>query len=37
MIKKNKKYCSNVVEKYFKRELVMTKENIKDFKNSTKC
>ena len=25
------------MEKYFNKELVMTKENIKDFKNSTKC
>ena len=31
------KYCSNVRKKYFNKELVMTKEDIEDFKNSPKC
>ena len=31
------KYCSDVVKKYFKKELVKTKEDNKTFKNSTKC
>ena len=31
------KYCSDEVKKHFKRELVMTKEDHKDFENSTKC
>ena len=35
MIEKSK-YCSNVMEKYFNKELVMNKEDKKDFKNSTK-
>ena len=31
------KYCSDVIKKQFSKELVMTKEDNKDFKNSTKC
>ena len=31
------KYCSDVMEKPFNKELVMTKKNNEDFKNSTKC
>ena len=31
------KYCSDVMKKYFTKELVMTKEDNEDFKNSTKC
>ena len=31
------KYCSDVMKKYFNKELVMTKEDNKDFENSTKC
>ena len=31
------KYCSDVMRKYFNKELVMTKEGNEDFKNSTKC
>ena len=31
------KYCSDVMKKYFNKELVMTKEENQDFKNSTKC
>ena len=31
------KYCSKVMKKHFNKELVMTKEDYKDFKNSTKC
>ena len=31
------KYCSDVMEKYFNEELMMTKEDNEDFKNSTKC
>ena len=30
------KYCSDVIEKHFNKELVMTKENNEDFKNSAK-
>ena len=29
--------CREVMKKYFNKELVMTKENNEDFKNSTKC
>ena len=32
MIKKIK-HCSDVIKKHFKKELVMTKEDNKDFKN----
>ena len=31
------KYCSDVMKKHFNEELVMTKEDNEDFKNSTKC
>ena len=31
------KYCSDVMEKYFSKELVMSKKNNEDFENSTKC
>ena len=31
------KYCSDMMKKHFKKELVMTKENNENFKNSTKC
>ena len=31
------KYCSEVVKKYLRKELVMTSEDNEDFKNSTKC
>ena len=31
------KYCSEVMKKLFNKELVMTKENHENFKNSTKC
>ena len=31
------KYCSDVTKKHFNKELIMTKEDNKDFKNSTKC
>ena len=31
------KYCSDVIKKYFNKELVMTKEDNEDFKNFTKC
>ena len=30
------KYCSDVMKKHFNKELVMTKEDNEDFKNSTK-
>ena len=31
------KYCRDVMKKHFNEELVMTKEDNEDFKNSTKC
>ena len=31
------KYCNKVMKKHFNKELVMTKKEIEDFKNSTKC
>ena len=31
------KYCSDVIKKNFNKELVMTKEDNKDFENSIKC
>ena len=34
---KESKYCSEVMKKHFNKELVMTKKNNEDFKNSTKC
>ena len=30
-------YCSDLIKKYFNKELVMTKEGNEDFKNSSKC
>ena len=33
---KESKYCSEVIEKHFNKEIVMTKEDNEDFKNSTK-
>ena len=36
MIDKNK-YCSNMMKKYFNKELLMTKEDNEDFEDSTKC
>ena len=34
---KESKYYSEVMKKHFNKELVMTKKNNEDFKNSTKC
>ena len=31
------KYCSDAMKKYFSKELVMTKEDNENFKNSSKC
>ena len=31
------KYCSDVMKKHLNKELVMTKKDNKDFKNSSKC
>ena len=31
------KYCSDVMKKYFNKELLMTIEDNEDFKSSTKC
>ena len=31
------KYCNDVMKKYFNKELVMTNEYDKDFRNSSKC
>ena len=31
------KYCNDVMNKYFNKELVMTQEDNENFKNSTKC
>ena len=31
------KYCSEVMKKLYKKELVMTREDFKGFENSTKC
>ena len=31
------KYCTDVMEKHFSKELVMTKKDNEDFENSTKC
>ena len=33
----SKKYCGEVMKKNFNKELVITKEDNEDFKNSTKC
>ena len=35
MIEENK-YCSDVIKKHFNKELMMTKEDNEDFKNSAK-
>ena len=32
-----RKYCNDVMKKYFNKELVMTKQDNEYFKNSTKC
>ena len=34
---KESKYCSGVIKKHFNKELVMTKEDNENFKNSAKC
>ena len=34
---KESKYCREVMKKHFNKELVMTKKDNEDFKNSTKC
>ena len=34
---KESKYCSDVMKKDFKKELVMSKEDNEDFENSSKC
>ena len=31
------KYCSDVMEKHFKKKLVMSKDDNEDYDNSTKC
>ena len=31
------KNCSDMIKKYFNKELLMTKNDNEDFKNSTKC
>ena len=31
------KYCSDVMEKYFNKELLMTKQDVEDFENFFKC
>ena len=31
------KYCSDVMNKYYNKEFVMTKKDNKDFADSTKC
>ena len=36
MIEENK-YCSNVMKKHFKKELLMTNKDKEDFENFTKC
>ena len=36
MIEENK-YCSEVIKKHFNKELVMTKRDNEDVKNSTNC
>ena len=32
-----KKYCTGVMKKIFNKEFVMTKKDVKDFENCTKC
>ena len=34
---KETKYCSDVMNKQFNKQLVMTKKDNEDFENSTKC
>ena len=34
---KESKYCSDMMKKYFNKELVMSVEDNEDFQNSTKC
>ena len=34
---KESRFCSDVMKKHFDKELVMTKEDNEDFKQSTKC
>ena len=34
---KESKYCTDIMKKHFNKELVMTKKDNEDFKNSTKC
>ena len=34
---KESKYCSDVIKKYFNKGFAMTKEDTKNFKNSTEC
>ena len=36
MIEGNK-HCTDIMKKHFNKEFVMTKEDDKDFENSTKC
>ena len=36
-IVKESKYCSDVMEKHFKKKLVMPKDDNEDYENSTKC
>ena len=31
------KDCSDVMKKHFNKEIVMSKKDVKDFENSTKC
>ena len=37
MNKEESKYCSDLMKKHFNKELVMTKEDYEDFKNSATC
>ena len=34
---KESKYCSEMMKEHFNKELVVTKENNQDFKNTAKC
>ena len=34
---KESKYCSDMIKNHFNKELVMSKEDNENFKNSTKC
>ena len=31
------KFCTDIMKKYFNKELMMTKEDDEDFENSNKC